>query len=316
MTAAIEIIDVYKTIRDGFWARKIELLKGISLEVEAGTVFGFVGPNGAGKSTTIKHIIGASKPTKGSIRVAGGSPYSVETRKAIGYLPELPRLPETSTPRELLRLHATLARVPSAEAAKRTEELLDRVNLLHRADDRVKGFSKGMQQRVGVALALVGRPKVLVMDEPMTGLDPVGRRLVRDVIAGEKERGTTVFFSSHVLPDVEALCDNIGVIVDGEMRSSGSLDAILNRMTHGFEIVVEGDAPPSADIGQVDKRGEAWVVQLPADHDAIAVAANLSADGYKVRSVETLKAHLEDILVDVIEKDESAKRASAKGGAA
>lgn len=315
MTAAIEINDLHKTIRDGFWARKIELLKGISLRVEEGTVFGFVGPNGAGKSTTIKHIIGAARPSKGSIRVAGGSPMAVQTRKAIGYLPELPRLPDTSTPRELLRLHATLARVPSDEAAKRAEALLDRVNLLHRADDRVKGFSKGMQQRVGVALALVGRPKVLVLDEPMTGLDPVGRRLVRDVIASEKERGTTVFFSSHVLPDVEALCDNIGVIVAGEMRSSGSLDAILNRITHGFEIIVEGETAPSPAIGRVDKRGEAWVIQVPANEDAIAIAANVSAEGYRVRSVETLKAHLEDILVEVIEKDESEKRAAAKGGA-
>ena len=304
MTAPIELIDLHKEIRVGFRARRVPILKGLSLSVPKGSVFGFIGPNGAGKSTTIKIAIGAAEPSSGQVRLFGAPPRSATVRQRLGYLPEFPRLPEQLTPRELLTLHATLAGVQRAQIAARCDALLERVSLSDRGDSRVGTFSKGMQQRVGLALALVGEPELLILDEPMSGLDPVGRRLVRDIITEQRALGRTVFFSSHVLPDVEALCDEVALVVDGRVVEHADIAQIGAEQVRGHELLFRGPTPAEAlakQLGEVEKRGQTYVLRLDAAVEPIGAAAKLRDAGAVIERVEPLKPSLEEHLVALID---------------
>ena len=320
MTVVLSLQDLHKTIRVGFFAKKIELLKGISLDVKQGSIFGYVGQNGAGKSTTIKHLIGALWPTSGSVQVFGGSPASREVRARIGYLPEFPRLPDTLSPRELLRLHGRLAGLDAATSEKRGEALLERVQLADRGDEWVRGFSKGMQQKVALCLTLIGEPELLILDEPMSGLDPVGRRLVRDIIREQHENGRTVFFSSHVLPDVESLCDEVAILSGGKKVGQGSLHKLLENTQRGKEIVFRwphDEAPPSTwnDLGTLTTHEGRTTLAVDDDHDALAVAQQLRADGAEVEEVLTVQGTLEDHLVRIIDAHQAEEAAQRARGA-
>ena len=212
MSHAIAIRDVHKTYPGGKHA-----LKNFSLEVETGEIFGFLGPNGAGKTTTIKILLGLIKPTSGTVEVLGQDPTKPAARLRLGYLPEVANYYAFMTPRELLTFYGTVCGMPAKLRRERRELLLEQVGIADVADKQLKQFSKGMLQRVGIAQALLHDPDLLILDEPMTGLDPLARLQMRDMILALKQQGKTIFFSSHELSEAEVICDRVGVLKDGEL---------------------------------------------------------------------------------------------------
>jgi ABC-2 type transport system ATP-binding protein len=220
MTQPIHILNLEKSYPNGM-KRKRKILHGISLEVPPREVFGFIGPNGAGKSTTINLMMGFTRPDAGTVRIHGLVPDQPESRRSIGYLPEGPRFYENLTAEELLFFAARSAGMPKAAFKKAVDPLLDMLSILHVKKRTISTYSKGMKQRMGLAMALIHDPQTLVLDEPMSGLDPIGRNQLKNIILDLKARGKTVFFSSHILNDVETLCDRVGVIHQGRMLFSG-----------------------------------------------------------------------------------------------
>ena len=219
-------------------------LHGLDLQVERGEVFGFIGPNGAGKTTTIKILMGLQAATSGSARILGVDHVLQESREKVGFLPERPYFYQHLTAMELLDMYGALYGLDSGLRRRRIGELLERVDLTHVANTPLKAFSKGMLQRAGVAQTLLSDPELVVLDEPMSGLDPMGRALIRDLILEERERGRTVFFSSHILADVEELCDRVGIMVKGRLRGCGSVSELVGSRLREVDVtvVVNGDA--------------------------------------------------------------------------
>lgn len=225
MTPVIEICNLNKSFGTG--KSKRQVLWDINLTISQGEIFGFLGPNGAGKSTTIKLILGFLKIVSGDILILGKNTREEEFRNDIGYLSELPCFYAHLTARETLLLSGRLSGVPKDLLLQRIPHLLDRLNLLEAIDRRVRDFSKGMKQRLGMANALIHDPQLLIFDEPMSGLDPLGRYLVKEILCELKESGKTIFFSSHILSDIEEVCDRIGVIHKGHKIYAGTLSAFL-----------------------------------------------------------------------------------------
>src|SRR5579872_5264432 len=222
-TPAIEILGLTKDYPIGFWHNRTRrTLDNLSLQVEDGEVLGFLGPNGAGKTTTLKLLMGLIFPTAGTARIRGRGIDDVEMHREIGYLPEQPYFYDYLTARELLDYYARFFGYDAAERRARVERFLQMVGLGDAAGVQLRKFSKGMLQRAGIAQAILHDPKVVFLDEPMSGLDPVGRREVRDIILQLKEKGRTVFFSTHILSDAEVLCDRVGVLVGGKLQGVGS----------------------------------------------------------------------------------------------
>lgn len=210
-------------------------LKALNLSVRQGEVFGFLGPNGAGKTTTMNVLLGFVQPTSGSARILGKDAGDAEARQTLGYLPELTYYYKFLTGREILRFYAKLFEIPSREADKRIESLLALVEMTQAADKPIRSYSKGMQQRVGLAQALINNPRLLVLDEPTSGLDPIGRMKVRNIIQRLKDEGKTVFFSSHELGEVETVCDRVAILHQGEVKEMGSVTALLDEYQLNLE---------------------------------------------------------------------------------
>ena len=222
--AAIEILDLEKSYLVGFWRKRPKLaLRPLRLTIEEGEVFGFLGPNGAGKTTTLKLLMGLVFPTAGSARILGMDMDDPRVKSQIGFLPEQPYFYDHLSARELLNYYGQLSGIPAKGRSARVEQMLARVGLSDSAGMQLRKFSKGMLQRVGLAQAILHDPKVVFLDEPMSGLDPMGRREVRDLIQQLRSEGKTVFFSTHILSDAEALCDRVGVIHQGELRGVGAV---------------------------------------------------------------------------------------------
>jgi ABC-2 type transport system ATP-binding protein len=238
---ALEIAGLDKRYTTGLFRRTHHTaLRGITLRVPRGEVFGYLGPNGAGKTTTLKILMGLVFADAGQVRILGHPLESSAWRYSAGYTPEHPYFYDYLTPREYLAYVGRLLGLPSPLVRDRTQELLALVGLSRSIDVPLRRFSKGMVQRLGLAQALVNDPELLFLDEPMSGLDPIGRRMVRDVILRLRERGKTVFFSTHILSDAETLCDRIGVLRAGELLTAGRLDEILNLDVSHVEVVVSG----------------------------------------------------------------------------
>ena len=241
----IETRGLRKVFRD-FWRRPtVEAVKGLDLTVNDGEVFGLLGPNGSGKSTTIKMLLGLLRPTAGLVRVLGAAPDDTRAKARIGYLPEVSHLHPFLTPRETLMYYASLFGLPRAQAAQRTRELLAMVDLEHAADRAVGGFSKGMARRVGLAQALINAPALLVLDEPTSGLDPIGSREVKDLVCALAKGGVTVLMTSHLLADVEDVCDRVAILERGVLRAEGRIAELL-RQPDAVRFEVEGLDEPSA----------------------------------------------------------------------
>src|SRR5262245_64666832 len=208
---------------------RVTALDGLTMTVPAGEIFGFLGPNGAGKTTAVKLLLGLARPSSGRAAVLGAPAGDRRTRRRIGYLPELFRYQDWLSAREVLRLHCELAGVPKERRGREVEGALDTVGLTRRADDRVGTFSKGMQQRLGLGVALLGEPDLVFLDEPTSALDPVGRHDVREVIRGLRQRGTAVFLNSHLLTEVEQVCDRVAVVDRGRVLAIGRMAEVLGR---------------------------------------------------------------------------------------
>lgn len=238
---AIEIQNLSKDYAVGFWKKQLRpALKSLNLTVRAGETFGFLGPNGAGKTTTLKLLMGIIFPTAGSALVLGKDCHDPEIKRRIGFLPEQPYFYDYLSAPELLDYYARLSGVPLAGRENRIRNLLDRVGLADAGSKQLRKFSKGMLQRVGIAQAIVHDPEVIFLDEPMSGLDPLGRHEIRELIQDLKDQGRTIFFSTHILSDAEALCDRVGVIHKGELRGVGVVDDLRSSAAEKAEVIWQG----------------------------------------------------------------------------
>src|SRR5437016_7604162 len=245
--AAIEILDLEKSYLVGFWRKRPKLaLRPRRLVIQEGEVFGFLGPNGAGKTTTLKLLMGLVFPTAGTARILGMDMDDPRVKSQIGFLPEQPYCYDHLSARELLNYYAQLSGVPAKGRSARVEQMLARVGLSDSAGVQLRKFSKGMLQRLGLAQAIVHDPKLVFLDEPMSGLDPMGRREVRDLIQQMRHEGKTVFFSTHILSDAEALCDRVAIIYKGELRGVGAVADLTSHVQGRVEIVWQGTQVPAS----------------------------------------------------------------------
>jgi ABC-2 type transport system ATP-binding protein len=245
--AAIEILGLEKTYSVGFWRKRPKLaLRPLTLSVEYGEIFGFLGPNGAGKTTTLKMLMGLVFPSNGTARILGMELDDPRMKAQIGFLPEHPYFYDYLTGRELLKYYGRLSGVDPKQLSRKTDAALERVGLRDAANLQLRKFSKGMLQRVGIAQAILHDPKLVFLDEPMSGLDPMGRREVRNLIEELKREGKTVFFSTHILSDAEALCDRVAIIHLGELRRVGSVVELTASVHSKVEIVWQGAIVPAA----------------------------------------------------------------------
>jgi ABC-2 type transport system ATP-binding protein len=237
----VEIENLIKDFSVGFWRKRpIRALDNLCLQVHEGEIFGFLGPNGAGKSTTLKILTHLLHPTSGAARILGKSVDTVSMHQLIGYLPENPYFYDYLTPVELLTYMGRLFGLRQPALSQKVENLLENVGLAHARSLQLRKFSKGMVQRIGIAQAILNDPVIVFLDEPMSGLDPLGRMEVRRIIASLKARGVTVFFSSHILPDVEAICDRVAILNKGRLQEVGALEDILKVRIEGHEVILAG----------------------------------------------------------------------------
>jgi ABC-2 type transport system ATP-binding protein len=299
----IEIENLTQDYQTGFWRKRtVRALDGLSLQIAAGEVFGFLGPNGAGKTTTFKVLMRMLKPTAGSARILGRPLDDLRVRGRIGYLPEQPYFYDYLTAREFLVYCGVLCDMPKAVAARSAERLLKQIGLADSIDKHLRTFSKGMLQRVGLAQALINEPEVLFLDEPMAGLDPLGRREVRDLIAGLRARGTTIFFSSHILTDVEAMCDRVAILNRGRLVESGKLSEILKSRSNEIEAVVSGVndqalAQLSAFALEVKPTPEGARVRLQSDHEIARLLEITHRASGRLVSASPVRESLEELFI-------------------
>ena len=283
-------------------ARRVEAVRGISLQVNRGEIYGFLGPNGAGKTTTIKMLMGLIHPTAGTGTLLGHPLGDRNARHALGFLPEHPYFYEYLRPLEFLDFYGRLFGIPHRERKRRAEILLDRVGLTYAANRPIRKFSKGMVQRVGVAQALINDPDLVVLDEPMSGLDPIGRKDVRDLIFDLKSHGKTVFFSSHILQDVEMLCDRVAILVNGRVHDEGLLRDMLRSPSDEIDIVAAGiDEIVSQELGaraaSTERIGDTVQFRVGSNADVNAFVGQILASGGQLVRVVPHRRSLEEILV-------------------
>jgi len=305
MTAlAIETENLTKEYPYGFLhLKKRASLEGLNMQVEMGEVFGFIGPNGAGKSTTIKLLLGLIFPDAGTARILGKPISDIEMHRDIGYLPEQPYFYDYLTATEVLDYFARFHDLSASERNERVQKMLKKVGLETARKIQLRKYSKGMLQRVGLAQAILHDPKLVILDEPMSGLDPVGRREVRDIILELKRDGKTVMFSTHILSDAEMLCDRVGVIVGGKLRGVGTPGQIVDMKTQGMEILFELEGQSAAPIvSKATRTGDRYRLQVPEAeiYDAIE---HLRAAGAKILSVSQVKATLEEFFMNLVTAD-------------
>ena len=306
----VVVEDVVKDFRPGFGVRRKRVLHGISLAVRRGETFGFVGPNGAGKTTTLKILMGLIRATSGEARILGHDVRESGYRRHIGFLPENPYFHDFLTGREFLDFYAKLSGLARGERARRIAELLELVGLEDAADARLRTYSKGMLQRIGLAQSLVHDPAVVFLDEPMSGLDPLGRKEIRDLILRLRDEGKTVFMNSHILSDVETLCDRVAIIVHGRIRFEGSVDEFLPHGESETDVVVTALPPETAAILQerlgerLRVQGESVEMRVP-DKEVRGLIAHVLDAGGDVRSVLPHRASLESIFLSTLREDES-----------
>ena len=298
----LEVDRLAKTFKKPFSGKKVEAVRGISLKVTRGQIFGFLGPNGAGKTTTIKMLTGLIAPTSGRATILGKDVPSPEAMGSVGFLPENPYVYPYLTPREFVSLCGRLNGMGGAKLQKATALVLERVGIAYAMDRPVRNLSKGMLQRTGLAAALVHDPELLILDEPMSGLDPVGRKEVRDLIVEEAHAKKTVFFSSHILSDVEMLCDAVCILRKGEVVVSGTISELVDKGVRRSEITIS--APPSdlaAELEALSERtqrvGSTIVAEVQGDDALRKVLERVLASGARIEAVTPKRETLEDIFV-------------------
>jgi ABC-2 type transport system ATP-binding protein len=302
---AIDIENLTKDYPYGFLhLKKRRSLENLTMQVQAGEVFGFLGPNGAGKSTTIKLLMRLIFPTAGSARILGKPISDIAMHRDIGYLPEQPYFYDYLTAAEVLDYFARFHDFTAAERRERVQRMLKKVGLESAGRIQLRKYSKGMLQRVGLAQAILHDPAVVVLDEPMSGLDPVGRREVRDIILELKKQGKTVLFSTHILTDAEMLCDRVGVIVGGRLQGVGAPSELVGLKAQGMEILFE--LPAGGESGdlltQATRTGDRYRLQVE-ESGLYGAMQRLQAAGAKVLSVTLVKPSLEEYFMHLVEAD-------------
>ena len=309
MPAIVEIENLTKDYEVGFWRkRKVRALDSLSLSVEQGEIFGFLGANGAGKTTTLKLLMRLIYPTSGSARILGHDIAEVAMHNRIGYLPENPYFYDYLTAREFLNYCAELFGYARSEREKRSGQMLRRVRLDEKSwDTQLRKFSKGMLQRVGLAQALINDPEIVFLDEPMSGLDPVGRREVRDLIASLRQEGKTVFMCSHILSDIEVLCDRVAILKRGRLAHVGQVDELRRRAGDSNHVEIVATATDAANLTphlpdnsriSVTPTASGLRIQVPDESDVDAVIAVLRKAGGKLVSVQPVRQSLEELFLD------------------
>src|SRR5688572_9125106 len=321
MTPAIRTQDLTKDFHVGFWRpRPYRALDRLSIEVAPGDVFGFLGPNGAGKTTTLKLLMQLVFPTSGEAEILGRPAGDVGVRRRIGYLPENPYFYDHLTAEELLEYFGRLFGMSAAERRQRIPATLDRLGVGAERRMALRKFSKGMLQRVGLAQAVLNDPEVLFLDEPMSGLDPLGRRDVRALILELRDQGRTIFFSSHILSDAEALCSRVAVVAGGQLAAAGRLTDILAFQVRGWELVmanlrpevVANVAPRPTKTTEISPHR--YALELPLDAAPERVLTDLTATGATLVSLNPVRESLEDFFVRrVAEVGEGARSTPQEG---
>jgi ABC-2 type transport system ATP-binding protein len=314
MAPAISIHELTKDYPVGFWRKRpYRALDRLTLDVQPGEVFGFLGPNGAGKTTTLKLLMQLVYPTSGEARILGRPVGDLDVRRRIGYLPENPYFYDNLTAEELLGYFAALFDMPAGQRRARTSALLDEVGLGAERRMQLRKYSKGMVQRVGIAQALVNDPEVVFLDEPMSGLDPLGRRDIRALILRLRDAGKTVFFSSHILSDAETLCSRVAIVAGGRLAASGRLTEMAGYDVRGWEVVMAGVSPEllarvrDSVVRATPVSDRKYTFELPKDARPEPFVAELAAAGAELVSASPLHTTLEEVFVRQVEKTASAR---------
>jgi ABC-2 type transport system ATP-binding protein len=274
----------------------------LDLEVERGEVFGLLGPNGAGKTTTLKMMIGLLRPDRGKVLLFGRPPSDPAARARVGFLPENPYFYDYLTAEETLDLYGRLRGMPAGSRKRRIGETLERVGLSGRHRTALRKLSKGTVQRLGLAQAILHDPDLLILDEPMSGLDPIGRREVRDLILEKKAAGKTVFFSSHILQDAELLCDRVAIVVAGRLSSVGRLNAMINRDVRWFEVSVRPGRSADLPGERVAISGDETLLRVPDIETLTRLLSAVQTAGGQVTSIWPRRRTLEDIFLQQVGK--------------
>ncbi|HYG78580.1 MAG TPA: ABC transporter ATP-binding protein [Planctomycetota bacterium] len=301
---AIKTSNLHMTYNPGLFARKKHALKGLNMEVPPKTIFGFLGHNGAGKTSTIKILVGLQFCTEGQAWIMGGDVRDSKTRRHVGFMPENPYFYEYLTARETLDFYGRLSHLDRETRRRRTSELLAQFSLEHAADVPMREFSKGMRQRLGLAQAIMHQPPVVILDEPMSGLDPLGRRDVRNIILSLRDAGQTVFFSSHILSDVEEICDRVCVLNQGSKVAEGPISSLLTGKV--LEVKLAASGIPAAGIEEVRKLavrcwhdGALYHVIVDTEEKAQAAKSRIEAAGGILRVIQPHRESLEEYFVRV-----------------
>lgn len=284
---AIGIKNLAKTYK-GKHGAKVDALKDLTLDIEKGEIFGFLGPNGAGKSTTIKLLMGLLHPSSGNANIMGKDIASTDARRHVGYLPENPAFYDYLSAEEYLHFVGKTFSMPVSQLREKTEDLLRRLELWDARKRLIRTYSKGMVQRVGLAQVLLHEPQVYILDEPMSGLDPLGRALVKDLILDLKARGKCVFFSTHIIADVETICDRVGIILRGELRSVERVETIMTEGIIGFNLSIR------------ERGSNTTSERYVAKEDLPKVMRELQAAGCEISLIEPNRKSLEDFFLDIV----------------
>jgi len=310
----IEILGLEKTYLVGFWRKRPKrALHPLHLTVEEGEVFGFLGPNGAGKTTTLKMLMGLVFPTSGSARLLGRDWTDPEVKAQIGFLPEQPYFYDYLTAHELLNYYGQLSGVPGKDRKRRIDEVLQRVGLTDVKGVQLRKFSKGMLQRAGIAQAILHDPKLVFFDEPMSGLDPMGRREVRDLMEQLKHEGKTVFFSTHILSDAEALCDRVAIIHQGELRGVGAVADLTSSVQGKVEVIWQGtEVPPSMKAlgAECHVTGDTVRAVLAESQQDAAIDA-LRRERMRLIAITPVRTSLEEYFIEKLQQAETSVGSTA-----
>lgn len=304
MASALKIEDLHKSFKLGFIPRRKKILKGISLTVEQGEIFGYLGPNGAGKTTTIKCILGLIFPQKGKIEVFGHSHLSLQAKERIGYLPENPYFYDYLTASEFLHFYSRLFSMKGKEKEERINSLIRLVGLEKASGVQLRKYSRGMLQRVGLAQAVLNDPSLAILDEPLGGLDPLGRKEFRDIIIRLKEQGKTVFLSSHILQDIEMICDRVAIIVAGEIISQGALQDLISEKILFTEVVLSRvNLKEFQGLGEsISDRGGRALLRVFKEENVEKILELVRARQGKIHSLIPRTETLEDLFVEAVKQ--------------
>ena len=302
MATVLKIENLYKAFKTGFIPKRREILRGISFSVDSGEIFGYLGPNGAGKTTTLKCVLGLIFPDKGRIEVFGHPHLSFKGKERIGYLPENPYFYDYLTASEFLDFYAQLFRLKKKEKEEKIRRLLRLVGLEKARDLQLRKFSRGMLQRIGLAQALINDPELLFLDEPLGGLDPLGRKEIRDIIVQLKQEGKTVFLCSHILQDIEMICDRVVIIVSGKVISQGTIQDLISEKILFTEVTLSGLAfDELTSLGEpLWARGEKIFLKVLHEENIENLLALVRDRKGKVHSLVPRTETLEDIFVEMV----------------